>query len=496
MAEERTVEYRHANWFELIFGMANNGNGVCFYLLMMYASYIATEGYGIAIATMGIIATACRLFDAVTDTFFGWLFDIVNPKKGKIRLFLVGGFAIEALSAFALFNWAAGKHEGIVGLVYFIVIYIIYFIGYTLNNIGGGAVGMVLTNDPKQRGMVGLIGTMYSYITPMVFNSIVAFSILPRYGNQYNAAMLKEACYWYALAGGVFVLVACIALMRSDTIEIFNACKPPKKEEEKNQKLGFKEMCGILKGNRPLQMMIIATASDKIATTTASQSLVNTLLAGILIGSYTASTMVGNVSMLVGIAFAFIGGAMIGKKGSKYTTVLWTWISLIANVIMIAACFILYSHGKMTTIGTALIPTLIYCLLMIIKQGAQMAVTTANTAMMADVADYEITRSGQYIPGIVSNIKSLLDKIISSFGNAIAAFMITFIGYKTITPQMGDPATWPLFWMSMFLSFGLPIIGFACTIVAMKWYDLTKEKMQDVAQAIHNNEEANKNQYR
>ena len=243
-------------------------------------------------------------------------------------------------------------------------------------------------------------------------------------------------------------------------------------------------------------MMIIATASDKIATTTASQSLVNTLLAGILIGSYTASTMVGNVSMLVGIAFAFIGGAMIGKKGSKYTTVLWTWISLIANVIMIAACFILYSQGKMTTIGTALIPTLIYCLLMIIKQGAQMAVTTANTAMMADVADYEITRSGQYIPGIVSNIKSLLDKIISSFGNAIAAFMITFIGYKTITPQMGDPATWPLFWMSMFLSFGLPIIGFACTIVAMKWYDLTKEKMQDVAQAIHNNEEANKNQYR
>lgn len=96
MAEKRTVEYRHANWFELIFGMANNGNGVCFYLLMMYASYIATEGYGIAIATMGIIATACRLFDAVTDTFFGWLFDIVNPKKGKIRLFLVGGFAIDA----------------------------------------------------------------------------------------------------------------------------------------------------------------------------------------------------------------------------------------------------------------------------------------------------------------------------------------------------------------------------------------------------------------
>ena len=176
---------------------------------------------------------------------------------------------------------------------------------------------------------------------------------------------------------------------------------------------------------------------------------------------------------------------MIGKTGTKTTTLLWTWVSLVANAIMIGACFIMFSTGTMTGIGVALIPTVVYCGLMIVKQGAQMAVTTANTAMVADVTDYELTRSGHYIPGIVANIKSLLDKIISAFGNAIAAFMIAFIGYKTTTPQMGDPATWPLFWMSMFLSFGLPIIGFACTIIAMKWYHLTKEEMVNVANEVH-----------
>lgn len=485
MAEEKKVEYRRANWFELIFGMANNGNGICFYLLMMYASYIATEGYGIAVATMGIIATATRLFDAVSDTFVGWLFDVVNPKKGKLRIFLVIGFIIESLAAFAMFNWAVGKHSGVQGIVFFVIIYIIYFIGYTINGIAGGAVGTVLTNDPKQRGMVGLIGTMYSYITPMVFNTIISFLILPKYDNQYNAPMLKEACFLYAFVGGIFVLVACIALWRKDTIEIFESSKPKKNPDEAEQKLNLKEMWRILKGNKPLQMMIVATASDKIATTTASQSLVNTLLAGILIGSYKASTMVGNVSMVIGIVFAFVGGAMIGKTGTKKTTLLWTWVSLIANAIMIGACFIMFSTGTMTGIGIALIPTVVYCGLMIIKQGAQMAVTTANTAMIADVTDYELTRSGHYIPGIVANIKSLLDKVISAFGNAIAAFMIAFIGYKTTTPQMGDPATWPLFWMSMFLSFGLPIIGFACTIVSMKWYHLTKEEMVNVANEVH-----------
>lgn len=35
------VQYRKASMLEMILGNANNGCGICFYLLMMYASYIA-----------------------------------------------------------------------------------------------------------------------------------------------------------------------------------------------------------------------------------------------------------------------------------------------------------------------------------------------------------------------------------------------------------------------------------------------------------------------
>lgn len=92
--------------------------------------------------------------------------------------------------------------------------------------------------------------------------------------------------------------------------------------------------------------------------------------------------------------------------------------------------------------------------------------------------------------GIIATVCRLFDAVT----DALAAFLITFIGYKTTTPQMGDEATWPLFWMSMLLSFGLPILGFACTLVSMKWYHLTKEEMQNVAQTIHNKDEASKSQ--
>lgn len=49
-------------------------------------------------------------------------------------------------------------------------------------------------------------------------------------------------------------------------------------------------------------------ATDKLAQTAASQSIILTLLNGILIGSYKTTTMINNFTMIVGIAFAFLGG--------------------------------------------------------------------------------------------------------------------------------------------------------------------------------------------
>lgn len=34
--------------------------------------------------------------------------------------------------------------------------------------------------------------------------------------------------------------------------------------------------------------------------------------------------------------------------------------------------------------------------------------------------------------------------------------------------------------MTMFLWMGLPILGWLCTLIAMKWYPLDKEKMAEV----------------
>ena len=62
-SERDGVQYRRATWLQLILGNANNGCGICFYLLMMFASYVGTQGYGMASALVGGVLMVARVFD-------------------------------------------------------------------------------------------------------------------------------------------------------------------------------------------------------------------------------------------------------------------------------------------------------------------------------------------------------------------------------------------------------------------------------------------------
>ena len=116
-----------------------------FYMLMMYVSYIANAGYGIAVAVTGIIATGTRIFDGITDPICAFISDRVNTKYGKVRILMALGRLIMALSCWVMFVGGIGH-----GMIFFIVDYCVYIVGYTLFNVSMNVASPVLTNDPKQ----------------------------------------------------------------------------------------------------------------------------------------------------------------------------------------------------------------------------------------------------------------------------------------------------------------------------------------------------------
>lgn len=464
------VQYRRAKTWQIILCSCNALLGLTVYSLIGMASYSASIGYGIATAAVGVILTGTRIFDAITDPLVAFLYDRVNTRFGKVRILLVVGYLIEALALWLMFDALSGKGFGI---VMFTLLYMLYVVGMTINNMTVQTMNPILSNDPQQRPTIGVWNTIFNYCVPMVFSIVLNAVLLPMCGGTYNQQFLSAAVLMVILIGGIGTVLTCIGISGFDKPETFESIG-------KRHHLKFKDMIDVLKNNRPLQCYIAANASDKVAQQVASQSIIGTMLFGIIIGNMALSSILSVISMLPSIIFAMFGARYAGKHGSRKGIVTWSTVCMAVAVVMIVY-FAVIDPTKIASPGPIMI---IYVLLNLAFNGAKMCVTTSSTAFMADVIDYELYRSGQFVPAVVSGTYSLLDKLISSFGALIATGAVALLGYTTTMPQPGDPCTTPLFWMTMFLYFGLPILGWIVSLMAMRVCDLDKARMVEIQKAI------------
>jgi Na+/melibiose symporter-like transporter len=104
--------------------------------------------------------------------------------------------------------------------------------------------------------------------------------------------------------------------------------------------------------------------------------------------------------------------------------------------------------------------------------------------MVADCTDYETYRSGNYIPGIMGTLFSLVDKLVSSLSATVVGIAVGLIGLDVLPTQYS--AYVPGMNVVVLVLFCvIPIIAGIATILAMKGYTLTGEKMKEI-QAVNN----------
>ena len=468
------VQYRRAHLWQIILVAFNAFNGMAMYFLIGLASYSASIGYGIATLVVGGLLTFTRIFDAITDPLLAFVYDRFNTPFGKVRPLMLIGWAIQSLGVLLMFNFCSGKGHGI---PVFLACYMLYVIGYTIVNMTAQTLPALLTNDPKQRPTVGVWQTVLNYMVPMALNIVVYTRLMPAFGGSFTQEFLDVVTWLCVGLGFIGVVLVCIGIAEYDKPENFEGLG-------KTEHLKVSDMVNVLSHNKPLQSYIISAASDKIAQQASSASIVGTMMSGILIGNMGLATTLSMIGMFPSILFAFFGARYAGKHGNKESIVTWTRNCIYANLVMILFFIVTRNTVGTQTIASMGITMIVYVALTFITNGFAMCVTTANTAFMADIIDFELDRSGKYIPAVVTGTYSLIDKIVSSFSAAIATSCVALIGYTTTMPQPGDPDTAGVFWMTMFLRFGLAILGWICTLVAMRGCHLGKAEMAEVQKRI------------
>ena len=484
-----------AKTYQLVLFPLNNGATNVYYVLVL--SYIATFGSKVLALSMifaSVMVTGMRLFDAITDPIIGALMDRTNGKFGKFRPFMVIGNLIMAASILVLYCLTPLIPASSMGLRYgaFVALYAVWVIGYTFQTSCTRAGQTVLTNDPKQRPLFTIFNTVGSmlgmgvmqFLIPLIKNTL---NVYDEAGVLITSGYARPELYRIITPVGIGVsvlltILAIIGIAEKDRPEYYGI------GGAKQEKVKFSEYAAIIKSNKPMQRLMVAGAGCKLALAIATNTTVLLALYGIMMGNYDSLYL---PMMILGYVFAvpfFLLSVNTSQKlGQKASLTRYVTVALVCYVGVLALLLVSNVNNSATMLafpfnggGSINLYAIAFILFFGVGYGAYYATADMPIPMVADCSDYETYRSGKYIPGIMGTLFSLVDKLISSLASTIVALSVAMIGYTEGMPQATDELTSGVFWVGTFLWLGVPIIGYVCTLVAMRWYKLDKKTMDEV----------------
>ena len=179
--EDKANGIHRAKTWEIGFFSLNNMSTNLYMLLMNSISYYLVGIVGIGVVLAGSIVTIMRVWDGVTDPFVGMIVDKTNTKFGKNRPFIVIGNVILFLTTFIMFRVIPTTPTGIRFPV-FIVLYMVYIIGYTCQCVVTKSAQTCLTNDPAQRPVFSMFDSVWvTLVFSVIWPILLSTSLIPNY---------------------------------------------------------------------------------------------------------------------------------------------------------------------------------------------------------------------------------------------------------------------------------------------------------------------------
>ena len=191
-----------------------------------------------------------------------------------------------------------------------------------------------------------------------------------------------------------------------------------------------------------MQRLMVAGAGCKLALSIATNTTVLCMLYGCMMGNYDGLYLPMIVlGYVFSVPFFLLTVRTSQKEGQKAS--LMKYVS-VAFICYIGVLVLLLFWGRsdaftLSIMGDNGLSINLYTILFIaffgIGYGAYYATADMPIPMVADCSDYETYRSGNYIPGIMGTLFSLVDKLVSSLSATVVGIAVSFIGLESLPTQ-------------------------------------------------------------
>ena len=355
---------------------------------------IYVEYTAVTLTTIGLVNLFRWWFDAVSDPAVGYLSDRWVSRGGSRKPWVVGGAMIAAVSAYFLFQPPAEA-----GALFYAMGLMGVYLGFTCFSISHTSWGSEIAVDYDDRSRISMYFSVFTILGSLAI-WLIPLALYPFTGSL-------------AMTPGVMTVLAWVILLVLPGTTLIASLFVPAGTRMSVQNTTLREAAATLRGNRLLHRYIVAVMIWGIGQGI-NLSLIFIFLRDYLeLGDWFPVLMIVYFSVQT-VSMPFWKWAM--TRWGKHRPWAASWV-----IGAILTPFILLVEPGALGIVLALISLQAF-----VTGGSYIG----PVAILGDIADYSLLKTGANSTGILFSFKSLLEKANFGVGAAIAFPVLGWFGYE------------------------------------------------------------------
>ncbi len=400
---------KYLKWYNIVgYGTGDIAGNVVYAFLSSFVMIYLTNTVGLNAGIVGTLIAVSKLFDGITDVFFGSMIDKTKSKMGKARPWMFWGFFGCAITLFGVFAIPTNLGEKAQYAWFFIAYTLLNAVFYTANNIAYSALTALVTKNSKERVQMGSFRFIFAFSTSLLIQTITVGAVDGLGGG---------AVGWRNIA-----IIYCILGVITNTLAVFSVKELPEEELESENASDDEKQ------------------DDKLTLIQAAKLLFTNKYYLMICGVYILQQLYG---AMINIGIYFMTYVLHNKNlfgAFSWAVNIPLIIALVVTPTLVEKSKGMYKINKysymIATVGRLLVVVAGYmgCVPLMLAFTALAALGQGPwqgdmNAVIASCSEYTYLKTGKRVDGTMYSCTSLGVKIGGGLGTAIAGWMLDLSGF-------------------------------------------------------------------
>ena len=403
-------EKKYLKWYNKVgYGAGDIAGNVVYAFLTSFVMIYLTDTIGLNAGIVGTLIAVSKIFDGVTDLFFGSMIDKTKSKMGKARPWMFYGFFGCAITLVCIFAIPTSIGETAQYAWFFICYTLLNAVFYTANNIAYSALTSLITKNNRERVEMGSFRFIFAFSTSLLIQAMT-IGLVAAFGN--DAAAWRTVAIIYTIVGVITNSLSVFSVKELSEEEL------AEKEETENtaveeEKYTLIDAAKLLVANKYYLM---------ICGTYILQQLYGAMLG---VGTYYMKYVMGNENLFSYFAWAINIPLIIALVITPSLVTKWKGMYKLN----------LYGYA-LGTLGRALVVVAAYMgnlpLMFLFTGVAAFGMGPWQgdmNAVIAEASQYTYLTKGKRVDGTMYSCTSLGVKLGGGIGVALQGWLLEFAGY-------------------------------------------------------------------